>query len=478
MSRPAHDPVRCTDAVASDGHRNFNAIGLAGLCGLVLGLLAAPAWAGTPLVVTNFDDSGPGSLRAHILSANAAGTPQRIEFAVTGVIVPTSRLPEITGDVTLQGPGIDGLSISGNHATGLMKVGPTGELRVLDLSLVDGQGQPGDFVDNFGAAVANHGRLVLERVRLRGNVAVFGGAVSTAPAAWTTIIDSELALNTAHIGGALYSENGRLEVFDSTLHGNHAHAEGGAIAAVNPDNRNHDATNEVLIGRSSLRFNHADSRGGGLYNQGRLVIIQGSTFEGNQALDSGGGIRSVGVSGGPAGATAIYNSTLSGNLAPAGTGSAIDATTVQGSTQTLLFHVTVANLEGGAGWALRGPISARHSLLADAGGNCAPGPHLITNLDGSLASDGSCPGFAQATLAQLALAPLADNGGPTRTHALKPGSAAIDSIAGCDDSETTSHTDDQRGVARPVDGDGDGIALCDAGAYEANDLLFVSGFEH
>jgi len=63
---------------------------------------------------------------------------------------------------------------------------------------------------------------------------------------------------------------------------------------------------------------------------------------------------------------------------------------------------------------------------------------------------------------------LADNGGATQTHALKPNSPAIDhgNAGGCVDEQNVVLTTDQRGQPRPVDGDGSGGKRCDPGAYE------------
>jgi hypothetical protein len=68
------------------------------------------------------------------------------------------------------------------------------------------------------------------------------------------------------------------------------------------------------------------------------------------------------------------------------------------------------------------------------------------------------------------LRPLQDNGGNTLTHALPPFSPAIDHA-----DTPNCPASDQRGATRPLDGDGDGLALCDIGAFEAADFVNLTG---
>ncbi len=77
---------------------------------------------------------------------------------------------------------------------------------------------------------------------------------------------------------------------------------------------------------------------------------------------------------------------------------------------------------------------------------------------------GTTAGNKVGVLAKLG--DLANNGGPTLTHALLSGSPAIDAGNPAPPSSTACPTQDQRKVARPRDGNGDGVAQCDIGAVE------------
>src|SRR5205085_4744977 len=118
----------------------------------------------------------------------------------------------------------------------------------------------------------------------------------------------------------------------------------------------------------------------------------------------------------------------------------------------------------GAGLANGGAtITVKISVLSNnSGGDCDPnGPS--TSQGNNVVKDGTCA-FTQPTDKQNTdpqLLPLANNGGPTQTHALPASSPAVD--AG--DNSACPQTD-QRGLTRPFDGNFDGIAICDVGAFE------------
>jgi predicted outer membrane repeat protein len=121
-----------------------------------------------------------------------------------------------------------------------------------------------------------------------------------------------------------------------------------------------------------------------------------------------------------------------------------------------------ANFRGGG---ISGGVTLINSLIAN---DCAG---VSWSEGGNIESPGStCIQLWQlqptdqvnVTAEQLNLGPLADNGGPTETHALLPGSVAIDRIpeVDCVDADGEPLTKDQRGVARPQGN------ACDVGAFE------------
>jgi hypothetical protein len=107
-------------------------------------------------------------------------------------------------------------------------------------------------------------------------------------------------------------------------------------------------------------------------------------------------------------------------------------------------------------------VTLKNTIVANnEGGDCGGGG--VTSDGHNLDSDGTCAltGTGDQSSTDPLLAALADNGGPTQTRALPANSPAVDAAddAGCP-------ATDQRGVARPQDGDEDGTAVCDIGAFE------------
>jgi CSLREA domain-containing protein len=261
-------------------------------------------------------------------------------------------------------------------------------------------------------------------------------------------------------GGGIVNA-GTLTVSNSTLMGNTA-GNGGVI-------HNGNGRTLTLI-NSTVTGNNATGGYGAIYNEGTLILTN-STISGNSATGDGGGIFSE------VGTLTLTNSTVSGNSATGGGGGIVVA---YGGTADL-NNVTITNNtadsdddgfgNGGGIVCWGGTVNFKNTLIAgnnDDGGQApdcsetltSQGYNLIQNTTGcTIAGDTT----GNITGQEPDLGPLQNNGGATFTHALLPGSPAIDAAnpAVPGSSGNACEATDQRGVARPQG------TRCDIGAFES-----------
>lgn len=317
----------------------------------------------------------------------------------------------------------------------------------------------------LGGSVNLNATVVSDNVVTRpdGN----GGGLYASIGSRLTIMDSLIRSNTAAFGAGVFS-GGWTEIQRSTCVGNTATVGGGIFIA---------EPGAVTLNNSTLGSNTATGHGGAIKNQNTL-IVQNSTLNGNSGGAMGGAIyngSSCVDEPAPNAVAALINSTLSGNAAGQGGG-------VRNSGGTLtLNHCTLTGNEGVGGGlktGANGTATVKNSIIAynKLGDHTTPNDcaGVVTSLGYNLVSDGSAglTGTGDLNNTDPLLGPLADNGGPTRTHALLPNSPALDAVpvASC------SVAGDQRGVSRPQ---GPG---CDIGAYEADcstsTVILNTGYDH
>ncbi|MCP3982142.1 MAG: hypothetical protein GY716_22780 [bacterium] len=234
--------------------------------------------------------------------------------------------------------------------------------------------------------------------------------------------------------------SGTLSISNTTLRNGEA-ASGGAIRSLGT----------LRLTDTTITESTAALYGGGLYFRNSNATLEGVTISGNETTyGSGGGIHFESTVGGYA--VSLTNSTISGNTSVDGGG-----IFSRGPSPVSLTNSTLSGNEAARGGGNRtapyGSVTLTDSIVGHTGlgGNCySIGPGGITNNGDNFDDDGTCPGFGALT----GLAPdLEDNGGPTLTHGLTPGSSAVDAAGNC------GLPFDQRGAARD-----DGS--CDSGAFE------------
>jgi predicted outer membrane repeat protein len=437
----------------------------------------SPALAAT-VTVSNTNDSGVGSLRDAISIAAPGDT---IDFSVTviGTIKLTSGEIVINKSLTISGPGAATLAISGNKASRLFNI-TDGTVTISGLTLRDGN-VPGS--NGIGGAILMGDCHPAVNSTLTVNNCIFtnnhipgtygaGGAIFGCMCGDLTITNTIFTGNSAgYDGGAIWyiSQNGKLIINGSTFSNNAAtNGDGGAIEFCPP---NEVGPRLFSVTDTTFSNNYAGGNttwaggGGGIYIccANNTVTISGSTFSGNTAQGYGGGLYNCCGASATHGASTvtITNSTFSGNTAATWSGGGImadgpvilDSVTMSGNSSP----VRVGGGGGGIYTDAPGFSTLRNTIIANStsGGNCAG--DAVTSLGHNLSSDSTCDFGATGDMNNTNpnLGPLADNGGPTRTHALLYGSPAID---GGDPLEYPPT--DQRGVSRPL-----GLAP-DIGAYE------------
>lgn len=329
----------------------------------------------------------------------------------------------------------------------------------------------------------------IESSTIINNSAPLGGGIGSANAN-LVIINSTIEANstTASIGGgggvgfaqdALgvnQTQRAQLTITGSLITRNTSLAEAGGIGVADAD---------ALITNTTVSRNGAvTGRGGGLgfigLNNEPVLKLERVTIDNNLAASDGGGVAVVDAN------FVITNTTISDNSAE-GNGGGLAFSTSDNSVSPFVDFSTIAsNRTGGFGGnvaASGGVTSFRSSIVADPlGGTVIPARNFVSGGPGQLSSEGfnlvtdTSPSFAEVTdliNVNPLLGPLANNGGSVLTRALLANSPAID--AGADSSLPV----DARNRRRPFDGNSDGTAANDIGAFEAlsqaNDGLEING---
>ncbi|HEY3391135.1 MAG TPA: choice-of-anchor Q domain-containing protein, partial [Lacipirellulaceae bacterium] len=240
----------------------------------------------------------------------------------------------------------------------------------------------GNSASRSGGGIYSRGPLTLMHCIVEGNSAIHdgGGIAIFGTGGGTSITDTSIIGNSAALGGGIHSQDKGLTLTAVTMSGNSARGNGGGILILGP---------ELLLINSTVSGNTAEGAGGGLYllNRGSDVFsIDHSTIVANSATGFGGGIAVVG------GGLQLNHSIVARNEATFGQ----DLTPLFGSAE-VRFSLIGRNSQSELAEA---PVGS-----PDANGNLVGGP-----VHGAI---------------DPLLSPLAANGGPTMTHALLPGSPAI-----------------------------------------------------
>jgi hypothetical protein len=339
---------------------------------------------------------GAGNSLREVIFAAAAG--ETIDFSVIGTINLSLGELVINKDLTINGPGAALLTIdaSGNDPTPMVNNGDGSRVFSVFGAVgvsISGLTLTGGDAGGSGGAISNSANLTISALTISGNSAgttstgFHGGGISHSSGN-LTINASQISGNSSTLGrgGGIYSRFGSVTMTESTISGNAA---------------------------------GVGSAGGGIYSSYSTTTIDSSTISGNSAT-TGGGLALAGYNI----ATTVTNSTISGNFANINGGGVavlVGELFLRHSTVTANRSDSDNNGTGSGGGVMVSAsfsqASADHTIVSgNLRGNSTP-----EDVVGAMAAQSSLIGHAAPRLG-----PLANNGGPTMTHALLTDSPAID----------------------------------------------------
>ena len=431
-------------------------------CAIAALLLSATATPAATVTVTNGNDSGAGSLRQAIIDGSPNDT---INFAprVTTITLTSGELV-IDKNLTITGPGANHLTVQVDLTVIRARVfnitSSTANVSISGITISNGAAQDGP----GGGGILNAGALTLTDCTISDN---FAGNFNGIPIPG---------------GGGVMNDNGTMTITGCTISNNQQFpGEGGGGVL------NHNGTMTITgctIGNNSASADAIalifTSAGGGILNgSGGSLIITNSTISGNTCSASGGDpffpapASTFGGGVDNSGSMTITNCTISGNSSVAtgdfsvdtGSGGGISNGGDLQITSSTIAHNSASG-DIGVGGGINGfePTRTDSSIIAlnsalvgpdftGAGGLQSMGYNIVgNNADAVIGSQPTDQIGNPAAPIDPLLGPLADNGGPTLTHALQPGSPAINR------GDPGAPPQDQRGYGR--------LGVPDVGAFE------------
>jgi hypothetical protein len=411
------------------------------------------------ITVINTNDSGPGSLRQALADASDGDTinfDPSLNWQTIGL---TSGELVIDKSTTIVGPGPNVLGVYRSSQTSfrVFHVMPGFTVTIADLTISGGdggqQGGGGIFNDhavltinscavqnsfsgqyNNGGGIYNDGSggsatLTILNSTVGGNAvsgnyaySAGGGLYNDAEnggSATLTIMNSILSHNGAlNEGGGIDNNDGTTTITNSIVSNNYAGAPDPFPSGYGGGVSNYGT---LAITNSTINNNECWNDGGGIYNGFGTLTITGSTVTGNRADGQHDGQPWACHGGGISGAVTVTNSTLSSNLSSLYGGGIDGGGTITNST------ISGNSAIVGGGISAFGGLEMANTILNN---------NIGANIDGTVTSEGynistddgggNLTGPGDQINTDPMLGPLQDNGGPSYTHALLPGSPAID----------------------------------------------------